>query len=245
MPNIDNELKLNNPTSIYTIIGLSLTIIWMVIIALLFIPRYSEFIELSLNEIGDFFAGIFAPIAFLWLVLGYLQQSHEIRQNTEALKLQVIELQQQVSNTKDIANNSVTQTQITKLSLDNQIRQSWSNFFESLVDRGPLINFTGYTENKSSWVFVFTAHNVTAIDISISSTSGQIEPQKMSIWPSGSYQEFEVGRDESDLNNVGIVITYKTVTGLTGQRKFNFIKESKIMKDEGIYLIDPPPPFKE
>ena len=40
---------------------------------------------LEFNEVGDFLAGIFSPIAFLFLFLGY-------RQNSEALKLQAKEL---------------------------------------------------------------------------------------------------------------------------------------------------------
>lgn len=49
---------------------------------------------LTLNELGDFLAGVFAPLAFLWLVLGFIQQGIELRQNSEALRLQVEELRQ-------------------------------------------------------------------------------------------------------------------------------------------------------
>ena len=38
------------------------------------------------NEWGDYFAGIFAPLAFLWLVLGYLQQGEELRLQAEELR---------------------------------------------------------------------------------------------------------------------------------------------------------------
>lgn len=48
------------------------------------------------NEWGDFFAGLFSPLAFLWLVLGFFQQGKELRQNNEALKLQAKELQASV-----------------------------------------------------------------------------------------------------------------------------------------------------
>lgn len=48
----------------------------------------------SLNEFGDFLAGSFAPLAFYWLVLGYYLQGKGIQQNTEALRLQQVELQE-------------------------------------------------------------------------------------------------------------------------------------------------------
>lgn len=53
---------------------------------------FSDAMPLTLNEWGDFMAGFFAPLAFMWLVLGYFQQGEELRQNTEALKLQAEEL---------------------------------------------------------------------------------------------------------------------------------------------------------
>jgi hypothetical protein len=46
---------------------------------------------LTLNAWGDVFAGTVAPIAFLWLILGYFQQGDELEQNTEALRAQVAE----------------------------------------------------------------------------------------------------------------------------------------------------------
>lgn len=56
----------------------------------------------SWNEFGDFLAGAFSPVAFLWLVLGYLQQQRELQQNTEALKLQADELKNSVDQYKEM-----------------------------------------------------------------------------------------------------------------------------------------------
>lgn len=49
-----------------------------------------------LNDIGDFLAGIFAPLAFIWLVVGYFLQGAELSLNTRALALQVQEMQESV-----------------------------------------------------------------------------------------------------------------------------------------------------
>lgn len=48
------------------------------------------------NEFGDFLAGAFSPVAFLWLVLGYMQQQKELQLNTQALQLQATELRNSV-----------------------------------------------------------------------------------------------------------------------------------------------------
>ena len=41
----------------------------------------------NLNELGDFLAGFFTPLAFGWLVFGYLLQSNELRLQREELAL--------------------------------------------------------------------------------------------------------------------------------------------------------------
>lgn len=50
---------------------------------------------------GDFLAGIFAPIAFFWLILGYIQQGKQLDQNTRALEQQEKALQLQINEMKE------------------------------------------------------------------------------------------------------------------------------------------------
>lgn len=57
-----------------------------------FIFNFDEFKALELNEKGDVLAGIFSPLAFIWLIYGYLQQGRELQQNSRALKMQAEEL---------------------------------------------------------------------------------------------------------------------------------------------------------
>jgi hypothetical protein len=53
-----------------------------------FIVNRSAFFQLSPNEFGDVCAGLAAPLAFLWFVLGYAQQSEELRLQRRELSLQ-------------------------------------------------------------------------------------------------------------------------------------------------------------
>lgn len=69
---------------------------------------------LKLNEKGDFLAGIFSPLAFLWLVYGYLQQGQELKQNTKALTMQAEELR--------ISNESLRQ-QVVEMSKSVKAQQ--------------------------------------------------------------------------------------------------------------------------
>jgi len=53
---------------------------------------WSQFWNLPANEMADFFAGVAAPLAFLWLVLGYFQQGDELKLQRRELGLQRQEL---------------------------------------------------------------------------------------------------------------------------------------------------------
>ena len=96
----------------YTKIGFWLTGVWLaiVIIGVGVIWNIGSHGVMSLNEWGDFLAGVSAPLALFWLVVGYFQQGEELRLNTEALKAQQEELRRQVQETatlgKEFGNTS-------------------------------------------------------------------------------------------------------------------------------------------
>jgi hypothetical protein len=73
-------------------IGVTVSVIYAGLLISLATWRWSDIATLKLNELGDFAAGAFGPMAILWLVLGYFQQGDELKQNTDALKLQAEEL---------------------------------------------------------------------------------------------------------------------------------------------------------
>ena len=75
-------------------LGLGLTIAWLALGAVrISVDGWSTFSTLPAAELGSFLEGAFAPLAFLWLVIGYFLQQKELEQNTEALKAQAEEIQ--------------------------------------------------------------------------------------------------------------------------------------------------------
>lgn len=73
---------------------------------------------------GDFLAGIFAPVAFLWLILGYIQQGKQLEQNTraleqqeQALQLQIEEMRESVRQQKELSRIQNEQLTMAKNSL--------------------------------------------------------------------------------------------------------------------------------
>ncbi len=51
-----------------------------------------KFRGMSANETGDFLAGLFAPLAFMWLVIGYYQNNRAIKLQSDELKNSIDEM---------------------------------------------------------------------------------------------------------------------------------------------------------
>ncbi|WP_143516209.1 CbtA family protein [Pseudomonas sp. B10(2017)] len=73
-------------------VGAALTLAYVAIVLPIIWGRVDTLLTMPLNEVGDFLAGAFGPLAILWLVLGFLQQGEELGQNTKALEFQGDEL---------------------------------------------------------------------------------------------------------------------------------------------------------
>jgi len=84
------------------IFGVIVTIIYVVAILFLRWNSLPLLETMPLNEFGDFFAGVFGPLMLFWLILGYMQQQNELRQNTKALELQADELKRSVEQHKEL-----------------------------------------------------------------------------------------------------------------------------------------------
>lgn len=121
----------------------------------LWFADYSK--PMPLNEVGDFLAGVFAPIAFLFLYLGYVQQGKELQQNTQALNLQVEELKNSVEQQKELVDATREEIDLSREEIDHQRKiqqiqvQPFFHFKNFIVTDDP--------EEKSSLLISFTFYN--------------------------------------------------------------------------------------
>jgi len=114
------------------LVGIVVSAIWVGGFALLLVLKLDSIAELSLNAWGDLFAGFAAPLALIWLIVGYRQQSDELRlntraleaqqqefeRNTEVLKAQQEELKNQVAATHVLAENTARLAKSTEQLLE-------------------------------------------------------------------------------------------------------------------------------
>lgn len=78
--------------------GLAVSCLWLGL-GFLYIASsvgWNQFLSLPAEQMGSFLEGAFAPLAFLWLVIGYFLQQAELQQNTAALRAQAFEIERTV-----------------------------------------------------------------------------------------------------------------------------------------------------
>ena len=85
------------------LIGLAISALYVAGVTLYLVVQGQNPADLRLNELGDFLGGVSSPLAFLWLVLGFFQQSREIRLSGKALHLQASEMKRSVDEHRRLA----------------------------------------------------------------------------------------------------------------------------------------------
>lgn len=105
--------------------GAGATLIYLVGIGFLALQFDQSVLQLSPNELGDFLAGAFSPLAFLWLVLGFLQQGQELR-------IQAVELNNSVEQSRQLVEVTKGQLELereaARRELDAEIARSRPQF---------------------------------------------------------------------------------------------------------------------
>lgn len=76
-------------------LGAIVTALWLTLLSV-YVSATIGWVNISsapMDILGTFLEGAFAPLAFLWLVIGYFLQQKELAQTTAAIKMQYIEIQ--------------------------------------------------------------------------------------------------------------------------------------------------------
>ena len=108
-------------------LGLSLTTTWLILLSLYISHTvgWRNIADLPIETLGNFLEGAFAPLAFLWLVIGYFLQKKELMQNTDAIKMQFVEIQKS-------ADQAVIQSEAIRASESHARKQSFLHIAESV-----------------------------------------------------------------------------------------------------------------
>src|SRR4030095_16374614 len=80
--------------------GLASTLfwLWLGLMYIAIVIGFPNFLVEASDALGSFLEGAFAPLAFLWLVIGFFLQQRELRHNNAAIRLQYEQMRQQVEH---------------------------------------------------------------------------------------------------------------------------------------------------
>ncbi len=216
-------------------IGFSCSAVYVGILGWLVFDRVCEFEELKLNELGDFLAGAFGPLAILWLILGYFQQGIELRQNSHALHLQAEELKNSVEQQRELVKVAQQQYASDREALQIQI----STMADDRAQKHRLAQpkFTCTTDRNYStpqlinYTFQFSNYGNLCTDLKVEL---QFEDKKTSVYennlvPTGHSFGFnlDVPKDLQP-DEVHLIFTFTDSSKAPGQIKFVLVhsKES-------------------
>ncbi len=116
-------------------LGLVITIIW-ISGGMWYIGQVSELTptqNFSLEAVGSFLEGAFAPLAFLWLVIGLFIQQQELANNTEAIRKTT---EQSEKQTQAIAATEMNARQETFFKIAENVRQQLGGISGMLLVSG-------------------------------------------------------------------------------------------------------------
>ncbi|EGQ8527869.1 TPA: hypothetical protein NKA88_004477 [Vibrio parahaemolyticus] len=136
------------------LLAFKVSVVWLLVNLLLLVYKRDDLKNITLNEWGDFLAGFTAPLAFLWIIVGYFLQRKELQQNTEALLFQRDELSKQTNELaeqniyhKERAEQAKLQTKELVNSKVKALQETMnSNETEIIVSEAPKIS--SYSEVK-------------------------------------------------------------------------------------------------
>jgi hypothetical protein len=205
-----------------TIAAIAVTILWGIAGGTMIWIQKESPLKLPLNEIGDFLAGFFSPVAFLWLVVGYFQQSEGLRINTEALRAQIEELQLSVKQQRELVDITRHDVAVNKQALELEVarqeRMAQPNFLLSV----------GRCDYHIEGVRSFDAtlsndgHTATLLDIDCS--KGEVVPSTFAALSATTMCEFTVILDVPSWSFV-VTIDYNDGLGKSKAKCFQSFRD--------------------
>lgn len=222
-------------------IGIWVTGLYLLTLAIYAYVQRDAVLAMKPNEFGDALAGAASPLAFLWLVLGYLQQGEELRQNTEALNLQVKELQASVDQQRALVEATQRQHEF-ELERDKAQRRT------ALLSSQPLFHSSlGQKEaNDTHVVWVLTLKNLgrpcTKVDVHLrDDTAIEIEGELVLAFEHNYQRRWEIRVSHTgDSQPIVLAISY---TDANGEQQVQELRLQIVVPGDGsvfVYPLDGP-----
>ncbi|VEI35310.1 membrane protein [Stutzerimonas stutzeri] len=206
--------------------GIFLSTLYVVSTAWLIQDRIVWLQSAPLNEVGDFLAGVFSPLAFLWLVLGFFQQGKELNASREALLLQAAELRSSVEQQKELVGVSKEQ-----LEAEIAARKAEHNRYVRAaqpaisIDRVELSMSDGRI--RCGFSMRNTGHQITRVECSWETQARVTLEKRYAVWASGETIDFTITAYPSLVQDFLLSLRFLDGLGAEQNAEYRMIREEK------------------
>jgi hypothetical protein len=148
------ELSLDSKPDWRLRMSLLLTGVWLLLggIYITLVIGWGDFVTQQAPELGSFLEGAFAPLAFLWLVIGFFLQQQQLSENTRTIQAQLGEMrrtsEQAEVQARAIAADELHSRQDTFLRVKDLVSEQLSVIAAWLV-----ISYEGGTDERTGELF--------------------------------------------------------------------------------------------
>ena len=223
-----------------------ITVIWLIGIFIIYLMGWLEY-PTSFNELGDFLAGIFSPVAFFWLIYGYFQQGKQLEQNTKALEQQEKALQLQIDEMKESVKQQQQLVSLHQFEHEQRMKsvEPLFLFFDSQVN---LIGY-GYENDGHEgpdYLLSFIIKNIGSEVKTVYVTNNLKQLiNKFEVLSKDNSQKIEIEVDNFEWNK-NILVSEFTITylNLYGQELSQIFKVEILFDDLKDFDIDNPDEIK-
>lgn len=174
--------------------------------------RLPQLQTMELNSVGDFLAGAFGPIAFFWLILGFMQQGAELRLSSEALRMQADELKASVQQQTALVEAQKVTLENHERSLEPllEVVYKGANIIADLeADWFQVVNRGGYCRNVTAQFF---------------GADKEMHPMAVGPLAKDVPQEFRNTSNLPVYQQYRLSISYEKVNGVQGVQHFELFK---------------------
>jgi len=202
------------------------TTLYLVLITMTVALKFDSFLRLELNELGDFLAGAFGPVAFLWLVLGFLQQGRELKLSSDALQLQAQELKNSVDQQRELV--EVTRAQV-EADLENlrTVRELRTKEIKPFFISGGSGGSHSGTKHELEFYIRNLGHAVTRLEFDFGSRFSELN-RSLHVLNKDESVSFKMKFDDEDDAIEGwLVVEYFNADHVKGSVKFHYEVEPR------------------
>lgn len=196
------------------------TALYLGLAAVLMNEKLGALADMPLNEIGDFLAGVFSPLAFLWLVLGFLQQGRELKASTDALTLQAAELRASVLQQEALV-------RVSRQQHEEEVKARQAERQRNEMQAQPVLDIESAMVARSSGLITSkftlrnTGHQVTRVRPSWTSNAAVSLREHISVLANGASVPFDIVATADEIQNFFMHIDY--IDGIGEQRRKSFL----------------------